>query len=72
MKRYREIVVLGAAESGTGAAVLAQKKGFKVFVSDKGAIKKKYKSVLTHFENPYTCSPGSFRVFEITYLNNYG
>ncbi len=50
MKRYREIVVLGAAESGTGAAVLAAKKGLKVFVSDNGAIKEKYKSVLTHFE----------------------
>ncbi|MEE4260027.1 MAG: UDP-N-acetylmuramoyl-L-alanine--D-glutamate ligase [Bacteroidales bacterium] len=50
MKRYREIVVLGAAESGTGAAVLAQKKGLKVFVSDKGAIKETYKSVLIHFD----------------------
>jgi UDP-N-acetylmuramoylalanine--D-glutamate ligase len=50
MKRYREIVVLGAAESGTGSAVLAQKKGLKVFVSDKGAIKERYKNVLTHFE----------------------
>ncbi len=50
MKKYEEIVVLGAAESGTGAAVLARKKGFKVFVSDKGAIKTKFKSVLKHFE----------------------
>ncbi len=50
MKKYEEIVVLGAAESGTGAAVLARKKGFEVFVSDKGAIKTKYKSVLKHFE----------------------
>jgi len=50
MKKRDEIVVLGAAESGTGAAVLAKKKGFKIFVSDKGAIKTKYKSVLKHFE----------------------
>ena len=50
MKEYREIVVLGAAESGTGAAVLAHKKGYKVFVSDNGTIHKKYKSVLTHFD----------------------
>ena len=28
----KRIVVLGAAESGAGAAVLAQKKGFDVFV----------------------------------------
>ena len=28
------IVILGAGESGAGAAVLAQKKGFDTFVSD--------------------------------------
>jgi len=50
MNKNGEIVILGAAESGTGAAVLAQKKGYKVFVSDKGAIKETYKSVLIHFE----------------------
>ncbi len=50
MKEYREIVVLGAAESGTGAAVLAHKKGYKVFVSDSGTIKTTYKNVLTHFD----------------------
>ena len=32
------IVILGAAESGVGAAILAQKKGFDVFVSDKSPI----------------------------------
>lgn len=30
----KRIVVLGAGESGVGAAILAQKKGFEVFVSD--------------------------------------
>lgn len=40
------IVVLGAAESGVGAAVLALKKGFEVFVSDMGIIKPEYKSIL--------------------------
>ena len=40
------IVVLGAAESGVGAAVLAQKQGFDVFVSDMSAIKDHYKKVL--------------------------
>ncbi len=42
----KRIVVLGAAESGVGAAVLAWKKGFDVFVSDKGAIKPRYKEML--------------------------
>jgi UDP-N-acetylmuramoylalanine--D-glutamate ligase len=43
-----DLVILGAGESGTGAAVLAKKKGMKVFVSDMGAIADKYKNVLLH------------------------
>ncbi|MCB0806492.1 MAG: UDP-N-acetylmuramoyl-L-alanine--D-glutamate ligase [Bacteroidales bacterium] len=42
-----KIVILGAGESGAGAALLAKKKGFEVFVSDKGIIKEKYKIVLS-------------------------
>ena len=42
----KKIVVLGAAESGAGAAVLANDKGFRVFVSDMGTIKDKYKKLL--------------------------
>lgn len=41
------IVILGAGESGTGAALLAKAKGFDVFVSDQGPIKEKYKTELT-------------------------
>ena len=40
------IVVLGAGESGAGAAVLAKVKGFDTFVSDMSAIKSKYKEML--------------------------
>lgn len=40
------IVILGAGESGTGAAVLAKTKGFDVFVSDLSSIKPKYKELL--------------------------
>lgn len=40
------IVILGAGESGAGAAVLAQKKGFNTFVSDMSLIKDKYKAML--------------------------
>jgi UDP-N-acetylmuramoylalanine--D-glutamate ligase len=43
------LVILGGGESGVGTAVLGQKKGYKVFVSDKGEIQKKYKDVLEHF-----------------------
>ncbi len=45
-----KIVILGAAESGAGAAVLAKKKGFEVFVSDLSAIKDKYKEQLDHYD----------------------
>ena len=42
----KRIVVLGAGESGAGAAVLAKKEGFDVFVSDASAIKDCYKQLL--------------------------
>ena len=46
----KRIVVLGAAESGVGAAVLAKKEGFDVFVSDMSNIKDKYKQLLNERE----------------------
>jgi len=46
----KRLVILGGGESGVGTAVLAQKKGFDVFLSDKGKIKDKYKSVLSKYE----------------------
>ena len=42
----QRLVVLGGGESGVGTALLAKAKGFDVFVSDKGKIKKNYKQVL--------------------------
>ncbi|MBT8299273.1 MAG: UDP-N-acetylmuramoyl-L-alanine--D-glutamate ligase [Maribacter sp.] len=42
------LVILGGGESGVGTAILGLKKGFEVFVSDNGKIKKKYKDVLEH------------------------
>lgn len=45
----RRIVVLGGAESGVGAAVLAQKKGFDVFLSDMGAIRDDYRQTLEDY-----------------------
>lgn len=47
------IVILGAAESGVGAAVLAQKKGFDVFVSDMGKIKPHYADMLGKYGIPW-------------------
>lgn len=44
------IVILGAGESGAGAAVLAKKQGFDVFVSDMSEIKTEYKALMDKFE----------------------
>lgn len=42
----KRIVILGAGESGVGAAMLAQKQGYDVFVSDFGPIADRYKTAL--------------------------
>ena len=44
----KRVVILGGGESGTGAARLAKKKGFEVFLSEHGTLKPKYKDVLSH------------------------
>ena len=43
------LIILGAGESGVGAAILGQKKDYSVFVSDIGKIKDKYKTVLSEY-----------------------
>ncbi|MBO4635207.1 MAG: UDP-N-acetylmuramoyl-L-alanine--D-glutamate ligase, partial [Bacteroidales bacterium] len=47
------VVVLGGAESGVGAAVLAKVKGMDVFLSDKGQIKEEYAETLRKWEIPF-------------------
>ena len=47
------IVVLGGAESGVGAAVLAKVKGFDVFLSDNGKIKDEYLATLKEWDIPF-------------------
>ena len=42
----KKMVILGAGESGTGAAVLAKAKGYDVFVSDLSVIKPVYKEMM--------------------------
>jgi UDP-N-acetylmuramoylalanine--D-glutamate ligase len=46
----QRLVILGGGESGVGTAILGQKKGYEVFVSDFGAITQKYKDVLTKYQ----------------------
>ena len=46
----KRIVVLGAGESGAGAAVLAKKEGFDVFVSDMSKIADKYKELMDNHQ----------------------
>ena len=43
------IVVLGGGESGVGSALLAQKKGFRVFLSDSGKLKDKHRDALLSY-----------------------
>ena len=45
-KMVNKVVILGAGESGAGAAILAKERGFEVFVSDQGEIKAPYKALL--------------------------
>jgi len=47
------IVILGAAESGVGAAVLAKKHGYDVFISDSGNIRAKYKDIIQVHSIPF-------------------
>ncbi len=47
------LVVLGGAESGVGAAVLAKVKGFDVFLSDNGRIKDEYVEILRKWQIPF-------------------
>ena len=49
----KRIVILGGGESGTGAALLAQKAGMKPFVSDNGAIKDCFTDELQRMNIPY-------------------
>ena len=49
----KRIVVLGAGESGSGAAILAKEKGFDVFVSDCGTISEPYRALLDQNEVPW-------------------
>ena len=53
MAGQRRVVILGAGESGVGAAKLAKQKGFDVFVSDFGVITDKYKAALEKLVVPF-------------------
>ena len=48
--RQNQVAILGAGESGVGAAILAKQKGWEVFVSDFGGIKENYKRELEKYE----------------------
>ena len=53
MKRMKRIVILGAGESGAGAAVLAKKQGMDTFVTDMGNIKPEYKELMDQYGVPW-------------------
>ncbi len=49
----KKVAILGLAESGVGAAKLAQKMGYRLFLSDKGVVQEKYKQHLKELGLPY-------------------
>ena len=53
MMARKRIVVLGGGESGYGSAYLAKKQGYEVFLSDKGKLKEKYRSLLEEAGIPF-------------------
>lgn len=53
MMQNKKIGILGAGESGVGAAILAKSKGFGVFVSDFGSIADKYKDEMNQHHIPW-------------------
>ncbi len=50
LKFGKHIVVLGAGESGVGAAILAKKEGYSVFVSDNGKIQDEYRTAMNEYD----------------------
>jgi len=49
----KRLVILGAGESGVGAAILGKQQGYDVFVSDGKAIKDNYRQELDSYGIPY-------------------
>ncbi len=62
--KNKNIVILGAGESGTGAAILAQQLGMHVFVSDNGSITSDYKDELSENDIEYEENGHTKRCFE--------
>ena len=67
--KNKNVVVLGAGESGVGSAILAKKKGFNVFVSDINKIKKEVKKTLKKHSISYEDGKhSSFNVNNIDFI----
>ncbi|MBT8231301.1 MAG: UDP-N-acetylmuramoyl-L-alanine--D-glutamate ligase [Saprospiraceae bacterium] len=64
----RSITVLGAGESGIGAALLAKAKGINVWVSDYGKIEEKYKNELLEHKIPFEEKGHNFDIIDNTEL----
>ena len=58
------VAILGGKESGVGAALLAQQKGYDVFVSDFGSIPTKYKTELEKYKISFEEKRHSFDIIE--------
>ena len=59
-----KLIILGAGESGVGAAILGQQQGWDVFVSDYGRIAEKYKAVLNEHQIIFEEEKHSFDIID--------
>ena len=59
-----KLIILGAGESGVGAAILGKQQGWDVFVSDYGKIAEKYKAILNENEIPFEEKKHTFKIVE--------
>ncbi len=60
LENIKNIAIIGAAESGVGAAILAKAKGYNCFLSDYGAMKESYKKDLENYGLSYEENGHSF------------
>lgn len=56
----KKLVILGGGESGVGAAILAKKEGYEVFVADQGSLKEQYLQLLKEHEVEFMTGEAAF------------